>query len=111
MQFNDHYKLAGKHAFMSASKYHWINYSADKMAETFRTAQAAALGTRLHNTAAELIELGIKLPRSRKTLNMYVNDAIGFRMQPEQVLYYSDNCFGTADAISFDHRKKFLRIR
>lgn len=39
---------------------------------------------------------------------MYVNDAIGYRMTPEQVLYFSDNCFGTADAICF--RKKFLRI-
>jgi hypothetical protein len=29
-------------------------------------------------------------------------------MDPEVVLYYSDNCFGTADAISFD--KKLLRI-
>ena len=29
-------------------------------------------------------------------------------MVPEQVLYYSPNCFGTADAISF--RKNFLRI-
>ena len=29
-------------------------------------------------------------------------------MEPEQVLYYSDNCFGTADAISF--RQNLLRI-
>jgi len=39
---------------------------------------------------------------------MYVNDAIGYRMITEQPLYYSDNCFGTADAISF--KKNFLRI-
>lgn len=39
---------------------------------------------------------------------MYINDAIGYRMRPEQVLYYSDNCFGTADAISF--KKNLLRI-
>ena len=39
---------------------------------------------------------------------MYVNDAIGFKMTPEQILYYSDNCFGTADAILF--RNNFLRI-
>ena len=39
---------------------------------------------------------------------MYVNDAIGFKMIPEQVLYFSENCFGTADAISF--RKNLLRI-
>ena len=29
-------------------------------------------------------------------------------MKPEQVLYYSDNCFGTADAIIF--RNNLLRI-
>ena len=41
-------------------------------------------------------------------LQAYVNDAIGFKMIPEQILYYSDFCFGTADAISF--RDNFLRI-
>ena len=39
---------------------------------------------------------------------MYVNDAIGYKMTPEQILYYSPNCFGTADAISF--RGDILRI-
>ena len=32
---------------------------------------------------------------------MYVNDGIGYKMTPEQALYYSFNCFGTADTISF----------
>jgi hypothetical protein len=39
---------------------------------------------------------------------MYVNDAIGYKMACEQILYYSDNAFGTADTISF--RKNILRI-
>lgn len=39
---------------------------------------------------------------------MYVNDAIGYKMTPEQPLFYSNNCFGTADTISFKH--DFLRI-
>jgi hypothetical protein len=39
---------------------------------------------------------------------MFVNDAIGFKMQPEQVLFYSYNCYGTADAISF--KNGLLRI-
>jgi hypothetical protein len=69
---------------------------------------AAQRGTELHEFAAEAIRLGIKLPRTTSTLNMYVNDAIGFRMIPEQVLYVSENCFGTADAISFNKLK--LRI-
>ena len=39
--------------------------------------------------------------RSNKTLYAYVNDAIGFKMSPEVVLFYSPRFFGTADAISF----------
>src|SRR5699024_11262991 len=42
-----------------------------------------------------------KLAKHKKSLNMFVNDCIGFKMESEQVLYYSDNSFGTADAISF----------
>ena len=108
MNFNKHYSLEGKHAFLGASKYHWVNYDNDKLAESFLRQQATMKGTILHDFAAQCITLGQKLPKSQKTLNMYVNDAIGFKMQPEQVLYYSDNCFGTADAISF--RNNFLRI-
>lgn len=65
-------------------------------------------GTRLHALAAELIMMKVKLPKTKATLNMYVNDCIGFHMKPEQLLFYSDKCFGTADAISFN--KKKLRI-
>ena len=108
MNFVKHSELAGKHAFLSASKYHWINYDADKLAESYTRFMAVQRGTVLHDFAAQCITLRQKLPRSRKTLNMYVNDAIGYKMTPEQVLYYSDNCFGTADAISF--RDNQLRI-
>lgn len=108
MNFNTHSALEGQHAFLSASKYHWINYDDEKLDLVFTRFLATQRGTRLHEFASECINLGIKLPKSRKTLNMYVNDAIGFRMTTEQVLYYSDNCFGTADAISF--RKNLLRI-
>ena len=65
-------------------------------------------GTELHDFAAKCITLGQKLPKSQKTLNMYVNDAIGFKMVPEQPLFYSENCFGTTDAIAF--RNRMLRI-
>jgi len=41
-------------------------------------------------------------------VGLYINDAIRYRMTCEQVLYYSENCFGTADTISF--RYKTLRI-
>lgn len=108
MRFNEHSNLVGQHAFLSASKYHWVNYTDDKLIEAYTRYTAAQRGTILHDFAAQCISLGQKLPRSKKTLNMYVNDAIGYRMTPEQPLYYSENCFGTADAISF--RDGFLRI-
>lgn len=108
MEFNSHSELLGKHAFLSASKYHWINYDDEKLDLYFRNSLAAVRGTELHAFAHEAIRLGIKLPRTQKTLNMYVNDAIGYRMSPEQILYYSDNCYGTADAIAY--KKNVLRI-
>jgi hypothetical protein len=106
--FNEHSGLRGKHAFLTPSKYHWVNYSEDKLIETFLSSQAAARGVELHAFAHHAIRLGIKLPRTEKTLNMYVNDAIGFRMRTEQILYYSENCFGTTDTITF--RGRLLRI-
>lgn len=108
MNFNAHLNLEGQHAFLSASKYHWINYDEEKLANAYRKWQAVQMGTRLHAWACECILLGQKLPRSNKTINMYVNDAIGYKMTPEQPLYFSENCFGTADAISF--KKNLLRI-
>ena len=108
MNFNKHSELEGKHAYLSASKYHWLNYSDEKLAESYNNFLAIEMGTRLHALAKEHIELSIKMPRNKKTFNMYVNDAIGFRMTPEQPLYYSENCFGTADAIAFS--KNVLRI-
>lgn len=108
MQWNRHWNLKDKHAFLSASQYHWINYDNDKLIERYRTWKAAQRGTILHELAATLISMGVKLPRSKGTFNQYVNDCIGFRMKPEQTLYFSENCFGTADAISF--KKNQLRI-
>lgn len=108
MNWNRHFDLRGQHAFLGASKYHWVNYTEDKLIEAYSRFTAAQRGTELHDFAAQCIKLGQKLPRSKKTLNMYVNDAIGYHMTPEQPLYYSENCFGTADAISF--RNGLLRI-
>lgn len=110
MHFRKHYSLAaaGTHAFLSASKYAWINYDDEKLDQVFASSLAAQKGDRLHKLANDLIREGVKLPRSPQTLNMYVNDAIGFRMAPEQILYYSDNAYGTCDAISY--RKNKLRI-
>ena len=108
MNFNSHLDLEGQHAFLSPSKYHWINYDEDKLDNVYVKFLATQRGTRLHAFADECIQLGIKLPKSRQTLNLYINDAIGYKMTTEQPLYYSDNCFGTTDAICF--RQNLLRI-
>ena len=110
MKFNDHSRLIGEHAFLSASKHSWIRYDDEKLADVFMTSQAAARGTMLHDLAAKHIKLKMRMPRNSVTFNQYVNDAIGFKLIPEQVLFYSFNAFGTADAIRFDERKGFLRI-
>lgn len=107
-EFIDHHKLEGAHAILGASKWHWINYDIPHMDKIYRSSQAAARGTRLHAFASEAIKLHQRLPRNNKTLNMFVNDALGYHMKSEQVLFYSINCFGTADAISYNG--KLLRI-
>lgn len=127
MIFNTHSNLEGQHAFLGASKYHWLNYNEDLLKLRFLQQNATLVGSALHNLAHECIENKIKLSKSMDrhmvmlelakygllnsainvddilaTLVPFVNDAIGFRMNSEQVLYYSENCFGTADAISFN---------
>lgn len=108
MNFIKHLNLEGLHAPFSPSQSAWLRYDDDKAILIHRNKKAAERGTRLHAWAKETIDLGIKQPRSNKTLYAYVNDAIGFKMKTEVVLFYSERFFGTADAISF--RNGVLRI-
>jgi hypothetical protein len=109
MHFNTHLQLEGRHSFLSASKHSWVNYDDEKLDRVYLAQMAAARGTQFHKLAHDLIRLGQKLPtRPVTTMGLYVNDAINYRMIPEQALYYSDNAFGTADAIIF--RRNKLRI-
>ena len=101
MKFNFHPKIEGLHAFLAPSKYAWVGYDEEKLVGVYGNWRAAQLGTELHELAANLINLRVKLPKTNTTLNMYVNDGIGFKMQTEVCLFYSLNCFGTADTISF----------
>ena len=108
MQWNNHSNLRDKHAFLSPSNYHWLNYDPQKLEARYVSYRAARRGTDLHALAHESIRLGVKLSRSNRALSTYVNDAIGYGMACEQTLFYSDNCFGTPDTISFKRSK--LRI-
>ena len=108
MHFNQHFDLAGKHAFLSASGNSWLRYTPERLEQVYLNSLKKQEGTEIHAFASMAIKHRFKLARLKKALNMFVNDAIGFKMESEQVLYYSDNCFGTADAISFKDRE--LRI-
>ena len=106
MRFNNHYNLSGLHAPFTASQSAWLRYDDEKAKEAYERKKSAEIGTRLHAWAKNTIDLGIKQPRSKKTLYEYVNDAIGFKMSTEVVLYYTDRFFGTADAICFREDRK-----
>ena len=132
MNFINHTDLKGKHALLAPSQPHWLNYSEDDLYKKFVSTYAQSMGTLLHELAETLIRNSIKLKKTDKTVVLvhllkndipraaididriynnfmnYVNDAIGFKLTPEQPLVYSEYCFGTADAISF--RNNLLRI-
>lgn len=101
MDFYRHSDLEGKHSFLSPSNYAWIRYSEEQLEEKFFKSRAAQRGTELHAFAHAAIKLGIKQVDTRQTLNAYINDVLGFHMTPEQKLFYSMNCYGTADALGF----------
>lgn len=111
MKWNKHLNLEGKHALFSPSQPRWVKYNDEQILQFLKTQKAAAEGTRLHEWAAECIRLGKKqiVPRGKvRTIESYINDAIGYGMDPEVMLHYNDLCFGTADSICFRNGK--LRI-
>lgn len=110
MNWNSHTRDVpeGSHAFLGASSYHWLNYDEEHLKLAYHNHLKKQEGTELHAFAKECIRLKQRLPQTKKTLNLYVNDAIYFKLRPEQPLKYSEFCFGTADAIGLD--KKILRV-
>lgn len=108
LKFNNHNNLHGLHAPFSASRSSWLRYNDERAIEVYTNLKAAEMGTKLHEWAKKTIDLGIKQPKSKKTIYAYVNDAIGYRMDTEVVLFYSARFFGTADSICF--RDNTLRI-
>lgn len=111
MNWRKHSGLEGKHAILAPSQPCWLRYGEERLLEYIGMRKAAERGTVLHLWAAQTIKLGIKqsIPRGKTpTLQTYVNDAIQYHMDPEVMLYYTDNCFGTADCISY--RDGILRI-
>ena len=108
MVFEKYSDLEGQHAFLSPSQYHWINYTKEKLIDRYLKSLAVQRGTELHEYAHTAIMLDRIQPRNKDTVNMFINDAIGFKMSSEQTLFYNYICFGTADAISY--KRNYLRI-
>lgn len=115
MRFNDHSVLEGRHSFLSPSQHHWINDTDEKFDRRYLKRLSTLHGSQQHEFAASAIRLGIGLKETEQTLNRYVNDCIGFRMEPEVMLVADEYCaFGTADAIKYlppyQDRRGLLRI-
>lgn len=110
MRFNRHSDLEGKHSFLSPSKYAWLRYDDAKLERVFMEHLAHLRGAEEHEFARRAILLGHRMPDEPKTMNLYVNDCIGWRMKPEVPLFWSDFCFGTADALGFVESQRLLRI-
>jgi hypothetical protein len=97
-----------KHALLSPSRMHWVNYDDERFNIFLENHQRAVLGSRLHAFADEAIKLKRRMPNTNDALNQHVNDAIGYRMDSEVLVYVSENAFGTIDALFCDG--KTLRI-
>ena len=57
MHFKEHSNLAGAHAFLSPSSYHWINYTTEKLVPRGHTAQASILVVEHHRFADDFFAL------------------------------------------------------
>lgn len=101
MKWQKHYELTDKHAFLSPSGYAWLRYTPETLTTRYINSRKKEEGTLLHVFASTAIMQRIKLAPLKRALNQFVNDAIGFDMESEQILYYSEHCFGTADAIRY----------
>lgn len=137
MIFRKHLDLEGRHAILSASSWRWVNDDIESLTKRICSQYLAPIGTILHDIARKHIKHRIKLNKYDKknvmlelveqgvpayvidTINFdsvyenlvrYVNDCVAYKMSPEVVLKFSDNFFGTADAIKYDEESRFLRI-
>lgn len=132
MNFLKHSELRGKHSMLAPSQPYWLRYTDEDLFDKYVSNYATTIGTAMHELAETLITNSVRLKKTDKSVVLihllhsgipraaididrlygnfmaYVNDAIGFKLTPEQPLFYSEYCFGTADTISF--RDNFLRI-
>ena len=137
MIFRKHLELNGRHAKLSPSSWRWLNDDDESFVKRICSLYLADIGTILHdiarkhikhriklnkydkkNVMLELVERGIpayvvdmiNLDAIFENLMRYVNDCVAYKMTPEVILYFSNNCYGTADAINYNEETHILRI-
>lgn len=80
MIWKDYLHLKNTHAFLSPSRHYWLNYSPEKLIQTYKNHKKVTLGTKYHDLASRLITLAVRLPNTAASFNSFVNDAIGYKM-------------------------------
>lgn len=135
-QFRRHPEYAGKHFVLSPSS-HVLDQDRtyEELDKRIRSNWSAEIGTIIHALAADLIKYKLSTTKTKAydqislellrggvprtiinpyefvdTFVIYVNDAISFDMSPEVTLVYSEKAGGTTDAISWNEKKRYLRI-
>ena len=94
--FNKHDDLRGKHALFSPSQSAWIRYDEEKISDRIRSQYRTALGSEIHEYAAEEITLGHKKSNLRaitQEIESYIHlkykeDAFDYGMKLIQHLNY-----------------------
>lgn len=125
-----------KHFTLSPSSHRLDRDRTDEELDQMKRSEYAKdIGTKLHELAASHIKFGIRTTKTKMydeivlklceagvprviidpglyldTIVPYINDAITLDMTPEVPLVYSPEAGGTTDAISFNERKRYLRI-
>lgn len=138
MIWNRHYKLEGQHAgILGASRPTWALEEDEQFRQRVLSYYASTIGTLMHGIAKKYISHKFKMHKYDKSsvvldlldsgipdciidildfdsmfinLMTYINDCVSYGMDAEILLYYSDNCFGTTDAIGYFDRSKCLRV-
>ena len=134
MKWNSHKEYEGKHAFLGASNYHWLNYDPVTLENRYYSQFSQIIGTAMHELAHDCIVGRIRLTKHDvhlvdmamfkafvpkdaydpnillENLIRFVNDAIGFHMSSEILLFVNPMCFGTTDAIVYNEYEKTLRV-
>lgn len=130
-------KYVGTHCILSPSSHRLDqDRSEEELTDILYSTYATEIGTTLHELAADYIDANVRpnksglydaitvklhkkgIPRGLidpdryvETLLMYIKDSVGFGMTAEVPLIYMPKIAGgTVDAISYNDKKRYLRI-